>query len=261
MLAVLQGFTEFLPISSSGHLLLPAILFGWPDQGLHVDIAVHLGSLSAVLVFFRAEIVSMCVGVARSFSARAWNKEAALALNLAVASIPAGLIGFLLHGFVQAQARTVAVMASASILFALALWWADSRALARESRAELASLHLKGALFIGVAQALALIPGTSRSGVTLTAARLIGLSREAAAKFSFLLSIPIILASGGLLLTEIPGSGADLDWRLMLLATSVSALVAFATIHFFLKLLPRIGVLPFVIYRLVFGAALLLWLS
>ena len=259
MLATLQGFTEFLPISSSGHLLLPTLLLGWQDQGLVLDIAVHLGSLLAVLVFFRNEIIGMGVGLTRSLLSRTWNDDSSLAVKLGVASLPAGFAGLLLHNVLQSHARGLAVLAGASIFFALALWYADARAQSRSHSSGLAALNFSGALLIGVAQAFALIPGASRSGVTLTAARFFGLSREASARFSFLMSIPIILASGGLLLVEIPSTQAPVDWQMLLLAFTVSALVAFATIHFFLKLLPSIGVLPFVIYRLIFGAVLLLW--
>ncbi len=225
-----------------------------------LDIAVHLGSLLAVLVFFRNEIIRMGFGLIRSLLSRTWNDDSSLAVKLGVASLPAGFAGLLLHNVLQSHARGLAVLAGASIFFAGALWYADARAQSRSHSSGVASLNFSGALLIGVAQAFALIPGASRSGVTLTAARLLGLSREASARFSFLMSIPIILASGGLLLVEIPSTQAPVDWQMLLLAFTISALVAFATIHFFLKLLPSIGVLPFVIYRLIFGAVLLLWL-
>lgn len=260
VLAALQGLTEFLPISSSGHLLLPSLLLGWPDQGLLLDIAVHLGSLLAVLVFFRNDLFGMCSGLARSLRSRTWNAESALAVKLGVASLPAGFAGLLLHSAIQAHARSLAVLAGSSVLFALALWYADSRAQSRSQSAGLAALNYKGALLVGVAQTFALIPGTSRSGVTLTAARLLGLSRKASARFSFLLSIPIILASGGLLLVDVPSEQMAIDWPMLVLAAAVSAAVALAAIHFFLKWLPLVGVLPFVIYRLLFGTLLLLWL-
>jgi undecaprenyl-diphosphatase len=170
-------------------------------------------------------------------------------------------MGILLKDLIQGDVRALGIVAVTSIVFALLLWAADARAQRRGDALGLETLGFTGALFIGCAQALALIPGTSRSGVTLTAARILGLRRESAAKFSFLLSIPIILASGLLLTVDAAVDEPSFDWGLLAYAAFASALVAFASIHFFMRLLPRVGVLPFVIYRLLFGAALLLWLS
>lgn len=261
VLALVQGLTEFLPVSSSGHLLLPSVVFGWPDQGLAFDIAVHVGTLIAVITYLRADVLALCVALFRRLTGGSETTQSRLALQLILATLPAGLMGILLKDLIQGDVRALGIVAVTSIVFALLLWAADARAQRRGDAQGLETLGFAGALFIGCAQALALIPGTSRSGVTLTAARILGLRRESAAKFSFLLSIPIILASGLLLTVDAAVDEPSFDWGLLAYAAFASALVAFASIHFFMRLLPRVGVLPFVIYRLLFGAALLLWLS
>ncbi len=262
VLAFIQGLTEFLPISSSAHLILPSVLLGWDDQGLTFDVAVHLGSLLAVIWYFRKEVVDLTLAWGKSVLGRSTDEESArLAWLLIVATIPAGLAGVLLQSQVEAYARSALVIGAASIFFGLLLWWADRNSVTRESSsADLAGLDWRRALLVGLAQALALIPGTSRSGVTMTAALFCGLSRESAARLSFLMAIPIIAATGLLraiaLLTE---DVESIDLLLLTYATALSAVVAYACIHYFLRLITRIGFLPFVVYRLVLGAVLLLF--
>lgn len=257
-LAILQGLTEFLPISSSGHLLLPSVFWGWPDQGLTFDVAVHLGTLVAVLVYFRSDVRRLLAAWFLSLGSGKTNDDSRLVWLLIIATLPAGIAGLLFADVLEQYARSVGVIAISSIFFALLLLWADKTGM---NRRELSDLNWKRALFIGIAQMLALIPGTSRSGVTMTAALFCNLNRQAAARFSFLMAIPIILASGSLkfidLLQGDGGFNLAIDWLTLVYAAGLSALVAFSCIHFFLRLIESIGFLPFVIYRIVLGLLLL----
>ena len=253
-LAVLQGVTEFLPISSSGHLILPAALLGWQDQGLVFDVAVHVGSLVAVITYFRSRIIELVTAWARSLVQGETTGDSKTAWLLLIATVPAGLAGLLLGGFVDQYARSTLLIATTSIVFALLLYAADRRAVIHT---ELDGLQVRTALLIGFAQVLALIPGTSRSGITMTAGRFVGLSRHAASQFSFLLAIPIIAASGLLktveLLLQDTSSG---QWVLLAYSLLVSALVSYLCIHYFLRFIDRVGFLPFVIYRVLLGVVL-----
>ncbi len=253
ILAVLQGLTEFLPISSSAHLILVPQLSDWPDQGLAFDVAVHVGTLSAVVWYFRCEVITMARDWGVSCMQRQQTGESRLAWAVILGSIPVAVFGLLLHDLVDTSLRSPLVIAWATIVFGLLLWLAD--VIGRRVRDE-HRLGWKDILVIGLAQAVALIPGTSRSGITMTAGLLMGLTRTAAARFSFLLSIPAILMAGAYkTLRLIEQSG--IEWLSLLLGAVISALTAYLCIHWFLKLLDRIGMLPFVIYRLVLGAGLL----
>ena len=254
VLALVQGLTEFLPVSSSAHLILGGRVFGWPDQGLVFDVATHLGTLLAALVYFRKDIWQMM---------RPWldrsntdTKAKNLGITLVVASIPAIVAGGLLAGWVESHLRDVRVIASCTIGFGLLLWWADSR-FARKLNMD--SMNLKSGLLIGLAQMLALIPGTSRSGITITMGRMLGFDADTAARFSFLLSIPIIAAAGGYGVLRMFMHDTPIDWSQFGLAVVLSALAGWLCIAAFLALLKRVGLLPFVIYRLLLGA-FLLWL-
>lgn len=254
LLAIIQGLTEFLPISSSGHLLLPSLLLDWPDQGLTFDVAVHMGSLVAVILYFRQDLARLFQAWLGSVLTRTANQDARLAWMIIMATIPAGFVGLLVNDMVESYARVLPVIATTSILFALLLRWSERRG---TQQAELEQLSWRGALLIGCAQMLALIPGTSRSGVTMTAALFCNLTGTAAARFSFLLSIPIIAATGLLKVLElVTGDSTAIDWETLLYATTISGLVAFACIHYFLRLIDRIGFLPFVIYRVILGVTL-----
>ena len=194
ILALVQGLTEFLPVSSSAHLILPSHLLGWPDQGLAFDVAVHVGTLLAVIWYFRKDIRQLSSGFIKTTFLGKPNADGRLAWYIGLATIPAGLLGLLLNGSVEEYLRDTAVIATTTIFFGLLLLFADGR---NNLQKKLNDMPLSQAIFIGMAQAIALIPGTSRSGITMTAAMLIGYERSAAARFSFLLSIPLILLAGG----------------------------------------------------------------
>jgi len=255
VLALVQGFTEFLPISSSAHLILVPILTGWQDQGLAFDVAVHVGTLSAVVIYFRKELASMTRSWTASVTGKGFDNEAKLAWAVLLGTIPVGLTGLLFKDFIAAELRTPVVMASSTLFFGLLLWYADAKG--SRQRDEY-SLGWKDILYIGIAQALALIPGTSRSGATMTAALMLGLSRTAAARFSFLLSIPVIVLAGGLETLEYAKEASLNDLQSLMLGALLSGTTAYFCIHYFLKLLDRIGMLPFVIYRLFLAAFLYL---
>lgn len=253
-LALVQGLTEFLPVSSSAHLILVPSLLGWPDQGLAFDVAVHLGTLIAVVTFFRKDIWRLFNAWLGSLTGKGLTAEARLAWGVIVGTIPAGIVGLLFKDLIEVYLRSPLVIAFTTILFALLLWYADKRAKLERSET---TLQWQDFIVIGSAQALALIPGTSRSGITITAGLLLGLTREAAARYSFLLSIPIIVLSGLSVTSDLIGSTVPVDWTALLLGTVIAAISAFACIHFFLAWINKIGMLPFVIYRLLLGALLL----
>ena len=264
LLALVQGITEFLPISSSAHLVLVPVITGWPDQGLVIDVAVHVGTLFAVLWYFRRDIAVAVVGFLRLFAGGS-EREARLALQIALASIPAFAAGFALHELAPTVFRAdgvnlafaVQVIAWANLGFAGLLWLADRYA---PTHRDVGHLGYGGALAIGLAQALALVPGTSRSGVTMTAARALGLTREAAARFSMLMAVPIILGAGALATMDVIEAddatlGAD-----ALIACGLSFLSALAAIALLMRWLRYAGFTPFVLYRMILGIALLGWL-
>ncbi|MDI9246104.1 undecaprenyl-diphosphate phosphatase [Marinobacter sp. CHS3-4] len=257
VLAVIQGLTEFLPISSSAHLILPSQVLGWPDQGLAFDVAVHVGTLTAVVWYFRQTVVQLSGAWVVDTVQRRIGPQSGLAWAVIAGTIPAGLAGILLNDVIETTLRSGLVIATSTVGFGLVLWWSD--AVGRRERS-LAALSMKDALVIGVAQALALIPGTSRSGITITAALFLGFSRESAARFSFLLSIPLILAAGLLKTLELVQQGGATDWAAIAIGTGLSFVSALVCIHLFLTFLERLGLMPFVIYRLVLGALLFVML-
>ena len=258
ILAWVQGLTEFLPISSSAHLVLPTLLLEWPDQGVAFDVAVHVGTLLAVLGYFRRDLRQLAATGWIGIKTRRMNTALREIACLALASVPAVLAGLLLGDRADAL-RTLPVLATTSIVFALLLAWADRRPAAPQAGVR---VSWRSALFIGLAQTFALLPGTSRSGVTITAALLAGLPRAAAARFSFLLSIPII-AGAGLFKTRDWLSASDaVSGSLLALAVLVAALTAYACIALFLAWVERVGMMPFVVYRLALGTLLFaLWLA
>lgn len=254
VLALVQGITEFLPISSSGHLVLSSQVLGWPDQGLAFDVAVHLGTLLAVVTYFRRDIQSLLVAWFGQFAGRTADDQTRLAWQIIVATIPAGLVGLVFKDFIEENLRSTFVVAMTTIVFGVLLWFSDRKA--ASATRSLAELTILGALIIGVAQALALVPGTSRSGITITAALFLGFSREHAARFSFLMAIPIIVLGAGLMTLDLLEE-AYVDWSALIIGAVVSALSAYACIYYFLSFINRLGMLPFVVYRLVLGAVLL----
>ena len=252
ILALVQGLTEFLPISSSAHLILVPVLTNWPDQGLAFDVAVHAGTLTAVVLYFRKELTRMLVEWFSSFKGRL-TPDARLAWAVLVGTIPVGLAGLVFKGIIETELRSPMVIALATIIFGLLLWYADRTG--KRSKDEY-GLSLCDVLVIGLAQALALIPGTSRSGITITAALMLGLNRKAAARFSFLLSIPVIFLAGMLETMDYLSAASIEDAQPLLIGALISAVSAYTCIHYFLKLLDRIGMMPFVAYRLVLGGVL-----
>lgn len=253
VLALIQGLTEFLPISSSAHLILPSQILGWEDQGLAFDVAVHIGSLLAVVFYFRQEVVCLLTSWLASIFKGQHSDDSKLAWWIILATLPAVILGFALKDMIEVYLRGPGVIAITTVIFGLLLWWAD-----RMSRLELTEYQTgwKKALLIGFAQALALIPGTSRSGATITAALMLGLGREAAARFSFLMSIPVILGAAILMGKDLFESGDAIDYSSLVLGVGVSFVAAYLCIHLFLKIISRMGMTPFVIYRLALGAFL-----
>ena len=264
VLALVQGITEFLPVSSSAHLVLPAQLTSWPDQGLAFDVAVHFGTLIAVLAYFRKDLLSMlwafgqapAVYAARSSEvpSNAETEQAAQGivqlLKLGLATIPVVIIGFLGKDFIQDNLRTVPVIATTTMLFGAALWYADRRPTTNTT------ITWQAAAIIGLAQSIALIPGTSRSGITITAALLLGLSRVEAAKFSFLLAIPTIAGAQLLLSLDLAAGSLDTDLAKVAAGAALAGVSAYLGIHYFMQLVERTGMLPYVLYRLVLGLVL-----
>lgn len=258
VLAIVQGLTEFLPISSSAHLVIPSLLMGWPDQGLAFDVAVHVGTLFAVLYYYREDLLRMAHSWLGSLSGEAASEDSRLVWYLLLATVPAGLAGLLAGDFIEENLRTLPVIATTTLVFGIALGMADRRA-GPVGRGR--SLGLRIALIIGAAQAFAPVPGVSRSGVTMTAALMLGMSRQDSARFSFLLSIPIIASAGLLKLVDLAGGGHPVDWTLLFVGIAVSGVTAYLCIAAFLRLLDRVGFMPFVYYRVALAALLYaIWL-
>ena len=253
VLAIVQGLTEFLPISSSGHLVLVPSAFGWTDQGLAFDVAVHFGSLGAVLLFFRKDIAGLIRGGVQVLGGTVSTIESRLALGIALGTIPAALAGLLLAGWIEENLRSPAVIVFTLSGYAVLMIVADR--FGKRTR-EISGVGIRDALLIGCAQALALVPGTSRSGVTITAAMALGLERQDAARFSFLLAVPVILLATAYQFIGLLGSDAPVAWLELGVGALVSLVVAYASIEFFMRFVSRIGLVPFAIYRLLLAAVI-----
>lgn len=254
-LALLQGLTEFLPVSSSAHLVLLPYLAGWRDPGLAFDIALHVGTLAAVLLYFRRDLTRMSADWLRSCRTRRSVGESGLAWAVIGGTVPLVIGGLLFKDYAEALLRKPAVIAWATIGFGLLLGVADRFGRGRRTEHGLGFLDV---LSIGCAQVLAIIPGTSRSGITMTAGLGRGLSRDAAARFSFLLSIPAIVLPGLWKTLELLAVGDSVHWGYIGTGVAVAFFSAYLCIGAFLALLDRVGMLPFVVYRLALGALLLL---
>lgn len=249
-LALIQGITEFLPISSSAHLILPAQLTDWPDQGLAFDVAVHLGTLVAVCGYFRADLAGYTSSGFAYVSQGTYDDSVDEMLKLAMATIPVFITGYLFRDWIAANLRGIETIAIATIAFGVLLALADRR------RGELTSFSWWHAAVIGAAQALAFIPGTSRSGITITAALWLGLRRRSAARFSFLLAIPTISGAVFLTTADLLSNPAPVLWGEMALAAGLAGLSAYLCIAAFVRLVERTGMWPYVIYRLALGILL-----
>jgi len=260
VLAMLQGLTEFLPISSSAHLVIPSLILNWPDQGLAFDVAVHVGTLLAVVGYYRSDLLQITSAWTSSVAGGPASDDSRLAWYIVCATVPAGLVGLLARDYIAAEFRSLPVIASTTLIFGLLLGVADRRSSANETSGVTLSLLI--ALLIGLAQAVALIPGVSRSGVTITAGLLMGLPRQAAARFSFLLSIPIIASAGALKSWDLYLTAIDVNWPMLAVGVLVSGVTAYLCIAWFLRLLDRVGMMPFVYYRIALALGLyLLWLT
>jgi undecaprenyl-diphosphatase len=258
LLALIQGVTEFLPISSSGHLVLLPNLTGLADQGQVIDVAVHLGTLGAVIVYFWSDVRLAVVGTPRMLTRRVDTPGAKLAFLLLISTIPVIVVGLILHltGLAEAM-RSIAVIGWMMLIFGVVLYWADQRG---PKVKQASDWSLRDAIIIGLWQAIALVPGTSRSGITITAGRLLGYDREGAARIAMLMSIPTIAASGILLGGEVVMT-ADLQAaRDGAIAAALAFAAALVALTLMMRLLKTVSFTPYVIYRLGLGVVLL-WIA
>ena len=254
VLALVQGLTEFLPISSSAHLILPSQILGWQDQGTAFDVAVHVGTLIAVVIYFRKEVADILGAWFKSFGAQGKTDDSKLGWWIIIATIPALVIGYFFKDFVESYSRNAWIIATTTIVFGLLLWYADAKGKQIKS---IYQLNWVSALLIGLSQVVAMVfPGTSRSGITMTVGLLLGLNKQSAARFSFLMSIPVIAAAGSYYVYKLSTGDDLIDWTAIVLGAVLSFVAAYACIYFFLKVIERMGMLPFVIYRLVLGVGL-----
>jgi len=253
ILAIVQGISEFLPISSSGHLILVPLLMGWKDQGLIVDVMVHMGSFLAVLVYFWRDIIQLIKGGLNLLRGRV-TPFGKLAVYILLATIPAIVFGLYAKktGLID-NIRGAEIVGWNAIIFGVLMYLADRFC---KSKKTVEDMKLPPALLIGLAQAIAIIPGTSRSGITMTAARFLGFTRTEAARFSFLLGIPAIAGAGVLVLGEAIALEQTISQE-ALITGALTFFTALAAIAFLMALVKRISFLPFVIYRLILGVVLL----
>lgn len=253
ILAIVQGITEFLPISSSAHLILTSQFLGWKDQGVTFDLALNVGTLLAVVIYFRKDVVAILRDTLASVVQRKQVGMSSLGWMIAFATIPAGLFGLFLMDYVDTYLRSPWVILFTTIFYAILLWLSDKYGKKIKPMQE---MNMKNAVIIGVAQALALIPGTSRSGVTITTALFLGYDFQTASRFSFLMAIPVIFLATVVTITKDAVTLDSLPWGSFVLGCAVSFITAILTIHYFLKWLNRWGMAPYVVYRLLLGAVI-----
>lgn len=254
VLGIVQGLTEFLPISSSAHLRIVPAVMGWDDPGAGFTAVIQLGTMAAVVIYFARDLWRIAVAWIHSLldRDRGADPDARMGWYLIVATIPIAILGFLLKDQVKTGARDLWLIATALIVGGLVLWWADR--VGRRAK-EIPDLTVRDGVTIGLAQSLALIPGVSRSGSTISAGLFLGYTREEAARFSFLLSVPAVVLSGLFELKDV-GEGVSPGAWPTLVATVVSFLVGYAAIAWFLRYLTRHSTLLFVVYRVVVGLSL-----
>jgi len=271
VLSIIQGLTEFLPVSSSAHLIFPSKLLGWPDQGIAFDVAVHLGTLMAVVLYYLADLIKIFSFTVEACVRRKVSPVARIGFCIIIGTIPVCVIGAMFESYISSVLRdNIDAIAYSTIVFGLILGLAsyvnkkmvwkniDNNEGARND--SLRNLTYVQALIIGFAQSIAIFPGVSRSGITLTAGLFMGMKSEAAARFSFLLSIPVIMASGLFEIIKLyKAETLELQWVNLALGAFISFFVAIVVIHLFLKYIARSGMAVFVIYRVLLGAVLL-WL-
>jgi undecaprenyl-diphosphatase len=259
VLAAVQGITEFLPVSSSGHLILVPKLTGWPDQGLAIDVAVHVGTLAAVMLYFWRDIGDIAGAVLRAggqmANQRPLDQEISLLIKLIIATLPVVVAGYWVNETINEDLlRSVKIIGWTTLGFGLFLWLADK---SNMTIRRMEHITYGGALVIGLFQILALLPGTSRAGITITAARFLGVECQDAARFSLLLSIPVIIAAGSLKGWELFRSGNQVLIDDALTVGGLAFLFALVAIAFLMFWLKRASFTPFVVYRVILGAALL----
>ena len=252
-LAIIQGLTEFLPVSSSGHLVLTSSLLGWKDQGLKIDVAVHVGTLGAVIFYLREDLKKMIWGTVNCVQGNK-NEGVTLTILVLLASLPVFLSGFLIAWLIQGGLRNPAIIGWAFIIFGLLLYMSDKYAYQKKS---IHQMSWKDALKIGLAQALAIIPGTSRAGVTITMARFLGYNRRDSAKFSMLLSVPAILGAATLLGLDLIKNQQSFFEVSTAFAAGISFLTALIAIYLMMGWLRRQTYTPFVLYRVLIGIFIL----
>jgi undecaprenyl-diphosphatase len=255
IVAVIQGLTEFLPVSSSAHLILLPNLSGLDDQGLVIDVAVHVGTLGAVVIYFWRDVAEGLAGIPRMLTGRIDTPGARLAFLLLVATVPVILLGLTLSltGLDEAM-RSIAVIGWMMLIFGIVLWWADRTGAQTRIAPE---WTLRDAIIMGLWQAIALIPGTSRSGATISGARALGYTRHDAAKLAMLMSIPTILASGALLGVKVAGSQDVGALRDIAIAAGFALIAALLALSLMMRLLRSVSFTPYVIYRVILGIVLL----
>lgn len=273
VLALIQGITEFLPVSSSAHLIFPSQLLGWEDQGIAFDVAVHLGTLLAVVIYYISDLYEITIHTIKSMITRKQTPQSRVGWFIIIGTIPAAVAGLLLEEFVSTAGRSIHIIAYTTIGFGLLLGlasyvnrkmnWHTKANLHNNRPDSLRKLNLAQTLVIGFSQALALIPGTSRSGITMTAGLFLGMRPEAAARFSFLLSIPIILASAllegiKLVTSDVPGVANPVE---MLVGGIIAFITALIVIALFMRFISKSGMAVFVIYRILLGFGLLYFLA
>lgn len=250
VLGLVQGLTEFLPVSSSGHLILVPYVLGWPDQGLAFDAVIHVGTLGALLAYFRGELLALVSG---ALSRR-------VGVILVAATVPAGLAGVALGPVIERSLRSPVTVAASLVLWGLVMWVADRRAAppAHGPGDPLERIGWAPGMAVGMAQALALVPGTSRSGITISAGLLGGMDRATAARFAFLLGIPITGAAAGLKGLQLVGAGfAPGEGGPLLAALAASFASGWLAVWFLVHYLKRRSLGPFVVYRLVLAVVVL----
>ncbi|MFK8014241.1 MAG: undecaprenyl-diphosphate phosphatase [Gammaproteobacteria bacterium] len=257
LLALMQGLTEFLPISSSGHLILLPLFVGWEDQGLAFDVAVHFGTLIAVVAYFWDDVMRIARALLGAAGGGALNDDARLGLNVGIATIPVALAGLALGDFIDGNLRSAAVIATTTGVFGILLWVAD-RFGKRERSVN--SATFTDAMIVGFAQVIALIPGTSRSGITMTAALARGFDRDGAARFSFLMSIPVIVLASGYQTLKLLSDPVGVPWMEIGLGVAVSAIAAYACIGWFMRFVARAGMWVFAVYRVLLAGLIVYFL-
>ncbi len=254
VLGLIQGLTEFLPISSSAHLILLPNITGWSDQGLVYDIAAHFGSIFAVIFYFRRDLIRILKPWGQSILSGPQTSDSRMVWYLLTSTIPIGLAALFLHDVVATVLRDPLVIAVATILFGLILWWADVKG---ERLRDVNSFRWRDVLVIACVQILSLIPGASRSGVTITAGLMLGFDRTTASRFSFLMAIPTILLAVAYEIYTLQLGTLSIDWMSLFIVVIVSCASALLSVHLFLQFLERIGMMPFVLYRILLGSVLL----